>query len=304
MSGTQHYGTFDVRALWGRIRGMRREREILPLIVRLKIGTLEQDRENIEGLLGRPARGLKVLVVGPGQLFREARFFAMDNDVTCVDLDVMPRGFDVRAYAQMWRVNGPARVIKTLGRAVIGSERAELEQFRRQLGASEYDAPPCLVGNICDGAPEPGTWDVVASWSVLQTIPADGGALEAAVRECARALAPGGVCYHQVHQWTSHTGHHDLRAFTGREDEIPPWAHLREGLEDQVQPSATLNRYRVAQWQALFEKYCPGTSVMWRKAEASYYSQRMTPQIREELSDYSDEELLNVNALFGWRRPE
>ena len=290
-------------ALWQRVAGLRQELKGLPLRVRLKINRLEEDQAYLESLLGRPARGLKMLVVGPGQLFREARFFAQENDVLGMDLDVTVPGFDLRALAEMARVNGWPRLVKTVGRLVLGTGRAEVKEFQRQLGVDAYPPPRCIVGNICDGAPEPGTWDVVASWSVLQTIPEDGGALEAAVRECARAVAPGGVVYHQVHLWTSHTGHHDLRGFDGRESELLPWAHLRPGLEDQVQPSATLNRYRSAQWQELFERYCPGTQVMWRRGETEYEGRRMTPEIRAELADYSDDELLHVNALLGWRRP-
>lgn len=72
------------------------------------------------------------------------------------------------------------------------------------------------------------------------------------------ALRPGGVIYFHVHLYTSNTGHHDIRAFTGGTDDLPPWAHLRPSTQGQVTPSAWLNQWRLRDWRAMLDKHAPG----------------------------------------------
>lgn len=295
----KHYGTLSLRGVVRQIAAVRAARAGLPEYVATRIARLRDDQARVAEALGGPVAGRRVLVIGPGQLLREARFFALDNHVTCLDLDVIPKGFDLRGYAQMLRHNGPGRVLKTVGRKLIGNDRPEFEAWKHQLGRSELPDPECIVGDICDGAPASGTWDVVASWSVFQHIPD----ASLAVRRCAEALRPGGVLYICVHHWTSNTGHHDLRAFTGEEDALPLWAHLRPGHEHEVESSAWLNKLRLADWRRIFEEHCPGhTEYQHRYDEASLRA-RVPDQIRAELAAYSDEELYTVDLFFRWRKP-
>ena len=57
-----------------------------------------------------------------------------------------------------------------------------------------------------------------------------------------RSLQPGGVLYIGIHLYTSNSGHHDLRAFTGFP--LPFWAHLRASTSHLIQPSSYLNEWR------------------------------------------------------------
>ena len=79
---------------------------------------------------GSELKGLKVLDVGCGQQLKLARYFALrQNDVTGIDYNAVPLGFDPRGYWKLARSNGPVRVIKTLGRKVLGVDA----RFSRDL---------------------------------------------------------------------------------------------------------------------------------------------------------------------------
>jgi len=295
----KHYGTFGLRRVGQQLLGLRKFREGVPANVAVRIERLRRDQARLEEALGHPLQGQRIVVVGPGQLLREARFFAIHNQVTCLDLDVIPQGIDPLAYVRMLRTNGLGRVVKTLGRKLIGNDRIEFAEWKRQLGISYLPEPECLVRDICDGAPAAGSWDVLASFAVFQHIPD----VRLAVRRCAEALAPGGVLYIGVQLWTGNIGHHDIRAYTGNEDQLPLWAHLRPGRKHEVQPSAWLNELRLRDWRAVFAEFCPGyTEYQERFGEAELRA-KMTPELREELADYDDEELYTIDVFFRWRKP-
>lgn len=294
-----HYGTFGLRRIADQIRSVRTQRSGVPEFVKVRIDRMRRDADRVAEALGRPLQGQRVLVVGPGQLLREARFLAVDNAVTCLDIDVIPKGIDPVGYGRMLVSNGPGRVIKTVGRKLIGNDRFELQEWRQQLGIAYLPDPECLVGDICDGAPDPGSWDVLASWSVFQHVPDP----RAALRQCVAALRPGGVLYIGMQIWTCNAGHHDIRAFTGHEETLPLWAHLRPDQADKVQSSAWLNRFRLSQWREVFGDVCPGFTEYQERYGEDDYRARMTPDLRQELKDYDDEELYTVDAFYRWQKP-
>src|SRR5437764_4590639 len=43
----------------------------------------------------RPIEKLQALEIGPGQLPRQTSYFALKNEVTAIDLDVIPTGLDI-----------------------------------------------------------------------------------------------------------------------------------------------------------------------------------------------------------------
>jgi SAM-dependent methyltransferase len=296
----KHYGTFGLRRVAQQLLGLRRFRAGVPDNVAVRIERLRRDQTRIEEALGHAAQGQRVLIVGPGQLLREARFFAIQNQVTCLDLDVIPAGIDPVAYLKMLRANGPGRVVKTLGRKLLGNDRIELAEWRRQLGVSYLPEPECLVQDICDGAPSAGNWDVLASFAVFQHIPD----VRLAVRRCVEALAPGGVLYIGVQLWTGNIGHHDIRAYTGNEDQLPLWGHLRPSRAHEVEPSAWLNELRLRDWRAAFGELCPGFTEYQERFGEPELRAKMTPELREELADYDDEELYTIDVFYRWQKPK
>lgn len=295
----KHYGTFGLQRVVKQIVGTWQMRSDVPQNVAVRLERLRRDEARIAEALGKPLRDQRVMVVGPGQLLREAKFFGLHNRVTCLDIDVIPSGIDLPAYLTMLRTNGPGRVIKTVGRKLIGNDRLELAEWKRQLGVSTLPEPECRVGDVRDGIPDAGRWDVITSFAVFQTIPDPA----IGIQRCVEALAPGGVLYVGIQQWGSNLGHHDIRAYIGEEDQLPLWAHLRPAHQHQVEASAWLNRLRLRDWRAIFEQHCPGYTEFQERYGEEALRAKMTPQLREELADYDDDELYTIDVFYRWRKP-
>ena len=66
--------------------------------------------------LGAPLSGRRVLDIGVGQGLFHMAYLGRQNDVTGIDLEVIAQGADLPAYVRMWRINGPRRTTKTVGR--------------------------------------------------------------------------------------------------------------------------------------------------------------------------------------------
>ncbi|MCO5170841.1 MAG: class I SAM-dependent methyltransferase [Planctomycetes bacterium] len=276
-------------------RGDGLRQEVAVLAARLR-----RDQARMRAFLGRELRDLDVLELGPGQHCTRSRVLGLRNRVTAVDLDEVLLGLDPRAVLRAARANGAGRVVKTLARKALGVDRAVRRAWAEATGAGSLPDPRLVRADVCAGLPfAPASFDLVASWSVFEHLPDPARALDHVIA----ALRPGGVLCIGIHLFTSHTGHHDIRAFTGGEDALPPWAHLRDGTRHLVRPSAVLNGWRLRQWRALFEASAPGAAELQERYGEDRLRDALTPEVRAELSGYEDEELLTVDVFYFWRKP-
>jgi len=70
-----------------------------------------------------------------------------------------------------------------------------------------------------------------------------------------------------------------------------------------IQPSSYLNEWRLADWRTLFNRLTPDAEEYLESYNvAEEYGSLLTPKIRSELEDYSDEELFTVDAIYLWRK--
>lgn len=259
-----------------------------------------QDEERMAAQLGRPVEHLRILEIGPGQGLERARYFGIKNEVIGLDLDVIPVQTDLAAYLRMLRVNGFGRLAKTLGRKIIVGSVNE-SAWLNLIGADKTTPPHIHQGDICGRLPELGQFDLVMSWSVFEHLPDPKQALENVVH----LLKPGGVFYLSLHLYTSNNGHHDIRAFTGQEESLPIWGHLRESTCSQIQPSSYLNQWRLSRWRELFSSLTPGyTEFLESRDYRLKYGPQITPEIRAELGDFTDEELFTVDAIYVWQKKD
>jgi SAM-dependent methyltransferase len=254
----------------------------------------------IEGLLGEPLRDKRILEVGPGQLLKRARIFAVGNEVTGIDLDDLPAD-GLSGLLQTWRVNGAVRALKTLGRRALGLDRRFLQSLHEILPATR----DVKVGfKRCDatstGFPS-AVFDVTVSNSVLEHIP-DPTAL---VQEMIRITRPGGVFSHIVHLYTSDTGAHDPRSYVGEHRELPHWAHLRSDCRHLATPNCYLNEWRMRAWMDLFQATMPGVQIEFVPREPSPTMTQALADLRRkgQLQDYSDTELVTDCLIVSWRKP-
>lgn len=112
--------------------------------------------------------------------------------------------------------------------------------WEKALGITNLPNPTFSQGDICHAIPKSEAYDIVVSWSTFEHLSAPKIALQNAIRP----LRPGGVLYIGIHLYTSNSGPHDLRAFTGFP--LPFWAHLRASTSHSIQPSSYLNEWRLS----------------------------------------------------------
>lgn len=260
---------------------------------------VQESEQRIQQQLGKKVENLRILEIGPGQGLERARYFGRKNEVTGMDLDVIPVGFDLKSYRQMLQENGAGRVVKSMGRRMLVG-RANDAAWASLLGVEKFKNPNLIHGNICGEVPAIGQFDVIMSWSVFEHLPNP----QEAIQNVMNLLKPGGVFYISLHLYTSNNGHHDIRAFTGDEDALPLWGHLRPATEQMIAPSAYLNKWRLAEWRKLFTEVAPAHQEILEAFEAyERFQPRMTDALRSELAEYTDEELYTINAVYTWRKP-
>lgn len=252
----------------------------------------------MEICLGRPVEHLRILEIGPGQGLQRALYFGMKNEVIGVDLDVIQRKISLRDYLIMARKNGMGRVLKTIGFRLITQPPIE-KAWKKILATQQLPYPRVLYADICQAAPEAEGFDLVTSWSVFEHLPDPALAL----KNVLRSLCSGGVFFISIHLFTSKNGHHDIRGFEGGSGKLPIWGHLRPETADQFHPSAYLNRWRLEDWRKLFSREAPGfEEVLERGEDYDELREKLTGPLREELKNYSDPELLSINAVYLWKK--
>lgn len=295
------YATFGLNRSVQQIRHAWKSRQYASdNMIGLLDGVVESE-QRITEVLGRPMEDLRILEIGPGQGKERARYFSLKNEVLGLDLDVIPSGVDPVGYYQMLRKNGVGRVAKTMGRQLIVGN-ANAAAWDQAVGSSEMRDPVILHGDICQEVPERNAFDLVMTWSVFEHLPDPRQALQNVID----ALSPGGAFYISLHLYTSNNGHHDIRAFTGQEDTLPLWAHLRPSRRDEIDPSSYLNEWRLHEWRELLDELAPGhTEILEKFEHPERYGPYITPELKADMdADYSDEELLTVNIVYAWRKPE
>jgi SAM-dependent methyltransferase len=267
--------------------------------VSVLLSRLRRDEARIAFRLGRPVLGVDLLEVGPGQYCERSRYFARHNQVTAIDLDTIPRSGRLGDYVRMLRINGMGRVLKTTGRKVLLVDRARRRAWERALDETNLPEPKLIFGDVCNQPLPSEAFDVVVTWSVFEHLADPGSAIDNIVQ----SLRPGGVFYVGIHLYTSNSGHHDIRAFTGDEASLPLWGHLRPTVEHLIHPSAYLNKLLLADWRRVFAERAPGCQEFLEDYGADRLRSVMTPALREELGEYDDSELLTVDAFYLWQKP-
>lgn len=256
--------------------------------------------EVIERETGLRIRDLDVLDVGAGQFLLQMAYFAARNRVVGIDLNVIVQGFDPIGYWRMLCANGPMRVLKTLGRKTLRIDHRYRTRFLRSAALRRFPRLTVLQMDAASLAFPSESFDFAYSLLVFQHV-ADP---LAAALEMARVLRPGGVACVTFTLYTGPTGALDVRALAGSA-QLLPWAHLRRGLQYDLQESGYVNGIRLPEWRRIFEDAMPGAKMLLHQPDAPRYGVE-AQRLREsrELVDYSLEELLTTSAMVVWRKPD
>jgi SAM-dependent methyltransferase len=244
---------------------------------------------------------MRLLEIGCGQRLAQTTYFAQQNEVVGIDLDVIARGLNPVPYFAMLRENGPIRFTKTLGRKLLGLDQLSGAELRRQLGPGPRHPIRVIKMDAEHMTFSSRSFDGVVSFSVFEHL-ADPVAV---IRESVRVLRPGGVACITLHLYTAENGAHDPRIFSGNRSDIPLWAHLRPKHSHLVAPNAFLNKVRLAEWHEMFASEMPGVRFEYLQ----HGREELEPELEKirsggELLEYSDEDLLTVDLIAIWRKPE
>ena len=135
------------------------------------------------------------------------------------------------------------------------------------------------------------TFDVIISFEVFEHIVN----VAQAVSELARVMRKGAVAYIDIHLFTSLSGGHHL--LSHNPGKVPPWDHLRQR---KLPLTCCLNGLRENEYLRLFRDRLEILQVIdVGKDEGKEF---LTAQIRAELSNYSEQELLKQGIVIIARK--
>jgi hypothetical protein len=124
--------------------------------------------------------------------------------------------------------------------------------------------------------------------------------LESVIAEVRRVLSPTGRAYLYVHHFTSLSGGHHIawkHPDTAPSRLVPPWDHLRARRYPLI-PS-WLNRVRAHEYRQKIESELDIVHWRWLPKEGEAL---LTPEVRAELSEFQEEELLHKGFIVVARR--
>ncbi len=272
--------------------------------IQARVAQMLSDVHRVERLalerFGVEFEGQRMLDVGPGQQLAQLTYFSARNDVVGIDLDVIPRGFDARAYVQVAQTNGGYRLVKTVARKGLLVDMRYRRELARALGRRSLPSPRVLQMDAAQMSFPASTFDVVYAFAVFQHLPDPAAVLD----EMARVLRPAGLLYLDFILYTSPAGSHDVRVLGGNREALPPWVHLRPATRGSVRPNAYLNRLRLPEWRRLFDASIPGADVLLDQPDADKLrAEAVASRSSGELNEYSLEELLTTKVSVLWTKP-
>jgi len=261
---------------------------------------LDGFRTTYEAVTGRPFAQAKVFEIGFGA--RPARMIAlmsMGIDVRGIDLDRPMLELSLAQLASIFKTNGPERALKSAVRSVLFDRRdrssmraaLQLRGFKMQIDRSRF-----LVGDAASFDFQGSQFDLIYSEDVFEHIPRAG--LEKIVESMVRTLAPQGLAIVTPSIFTGITGGHIAEWYSHLVDkDIPrqsePWEHLRK---KRYPGNTYLNGLCRADYRALFSSHFD--IVEERVIRPDQGRRWLTPQIRAELAQWSEDELFSNNVRF------
>ncbi len=240
--------------------------------------------------------GKRVLDLGCGKAaWMTLLFHSLGANVTGIDTEVVKPGKRFAKYYGIMITNGLERALRTLVWETMFAgpyyrKLAEVAQFDLNFKNVDVKSMDAEAIDFDDNV-----FDVIVSHEVLEHIPD----LQAAAREMKRVLKPTGVMVHYLHNYTSLSGGHHIAwkyPDTEPSDTVPPWDHLRKNLFPDI-PS-WISRKRESEMREVFEEHF---SVEKWSPYSKEGKKLLTEEIRVELSQYSEEELLTKGYLIVFR---
>ena len=229
----------------------------------------------------------KLLDVGCGQLLGNAYVLGVDNEVVGIDM-ALPFQFPyVSDFVKSMRRCGMQRAIQTAVRQMLGMDRRFHVALMRRLAIRTL---PNIEMHLMDAQKlmfDECSFDGVYSISVFQYI----DNLRMAVGQLYRVLKPGGVAYVSLHSYIAQGGSDHPLLWT-KPGKYPSWGHLRRSTAYYRKHGLPVNGYRMVHYKEIVESTFDEVDYVINETEHQEARSLMTPSVRAELAEYSDEELL------------
>jgi len=237
--------------------------------------------------------GKAILDVGCGRLCSQTLLFhSLRGKVTGIDTTYIV--LNKPSYLKYWQSltkNGLEGFGRDVIYALLGKNKAYYQRLRSlsrlKLEPKALDIRQMDVENM--SFPD-SMFDIVISNNVFEHI----DNIPKAISEVARVLKRGGITYIRINLFTSLFGGHNLD--WRKPSKVPPWDHLRN---NRYTAPVYLNRLRQHEYISLFRERFEILDVI----DGCYFGKDLlTPSIRAELSDYSEEELLKTHTTIVTRK--
>jgi SAM-dependent methyltransferase len=248
-------------------------------------------REHVRAAFGVEWSGCRLLDVGCGQLVRHGLVLGVDNTVVGIDWEIPLRPPYVGDVIRCARSCGLRRVVKTSVRQMLRVDRRYHAALRERLGVADLPKVETIQMDAENLAFEDAVFDGAYSFSTFQHIGDPGRAL----REVARVLKPGGVGYIDLHLYTSPGGSDHPYLRTGRA--YPPWGHLRPTTKFHQRHGLFVNGLRMQEWMDLVRAAFAEVRFVSIEHERDEARQALTEELRDELAEYSEEELVTSTFI-------
>ena len=232
-------------------------------------------------------KGKRVLDVGCGKsMWLSLLLHSSGANLTGIDTEVPKATRGIKKYIEILGKNGLERAARTFVWDVFYA-KPYYKKLAEVSGLKlKFDDLDVRQDSAYELQFEDNTFDVIVSHEVLEHIPD----MEATAKELHRVMKPGAITHLYVHNYASVSGGHHIAwkyPDTEPSDTVPAWDHLRENKYPDI-PS-WINRLRVNKYREAFEAYFDIKAWVSSEEEGR---KLLTPEIRNELSDYSEEELL------------
>jgi SAM-dependent methyltransferase len=269
-----------------------------------RVGVTIDDLDRMQAVLasrfGLDLSQLDILDIGAGQFSQATTYFAAQNRVIGIDMEVIAPRLTIDSCWEMLRSNGLRRTSKTLLRKSLGIDRRYRKALKARLGLKALPKVHVQRMDACALSFADVSFDFIHSRSVFHHLVSP----EQALAHVARVLRPGGVAYLSFHLYTSETGSLDPRVFTEDCGAVSLWPHLRPSTSVWLTPNAFVNKLRLSTWREICQAAMPGAEfVLNSSTRPGIEADAVRLRERGDLGDYTTEELVTSEVIVMWQKP-